>query len=148
MNNLLFWGFPKRCLNCQGSRGLGFTVKDWEKQTSDFSGGWRMRIELAKLLLKKPDVLLLDEPTNHLDIESIVWLEKFLKSYAGAVILVSHDKAFLNAVCNRSIEIQSAKIYDFKGNYNKYLSQRELMLEQQLAEFMIRRKRGKDLEIL
>ncbi len=125
--------------------GLGFRSEDWEKQTSDFSGGWRMRIELAKLLLKKPDVLLLDEPTNHLDIESIVWLEKFLKTYGGAVILVSHDKAFLNAVCNRSIEIQSAKIYDFKGNYDKYLSQRELMLEQQLAELANQEKEKKRL---
>ncbi len=128
--------------------GLGFKSSDWEKQTSDFSGGWRMRIELAKLLLKKPDVLLLDEPTNHLDIESIVWLEKFLKSYAGAVVLVSHDKAFLNAVCNRSIEIQSGKIYDFKGNYDKYLSQRELMLEQQLAEFTNQAKEKKRLNDL
>lgn len=128
--------------------GLGFTATDWEKQTSDFSGGWRMRIELAKLLLKKPDVLLLDEPTNHLDIESIVWLEKFLKTYGGAVILVSHDKAFLNAVCNRSIEIQSAKIYDFKGNYDKYLAQRELMLEQQLAEFTNQAKEKKRLNDL
>lgn len=128
--------------------GLGFTTKDWEKQTSEFSGGWRMRIELAKLLLKKPDILLLDEPTNHLDIESIVWLEKFLKSYAGAVILVSHDKAFLNAVCNRSIEIQSAKIYDYKGNYDKYLSQRELLLEQQLAEFTNQAKEKKRLNDL
>lgn len=128
--------------------GLGFKSSDWEKQTSDFSGGWRMRIELAKLLLKKPDVLLLDEPTNHLDIESIVWLEKFLKSYTGAVVLVSHDKAFLNAVCNRSIEIQSGKIYDFKGNYDKYLSQRELMLEQQLAEFTNQAKEKKRLNDL
>lgn len=128
--------------------GLGFTTKDWEKQTSEFSGGWRMRIELAKLLLKKPDILLLDEPTNHLDIESIVWLEKFLKSYAGAVILVSHDKAFLNAVCNRSIEIQSAKIYDYKGNYDKYLAQRELLLEQQLAEFTNQAKEKKRLNDL
>lgn len=128
--------------------GLGFSNEDWNRQTSDFSGGWRMRIELAKLLLKKPDILLLDEPTNHLDIESIVWLEKFLKSYAGAVILVSHDKAFLNAVCNRSIEIQSAKIYDFKGNYDKYLSQRELLLEQQLAEYTNQAKEKKRLNDL
>ncbi|MGB0871197.1 MAG: ABC-F family ATP-binding cassette domain-containing protein [Flavobacteriales bacterium] len=125
--------------------GLGFTKSDWDKQTSEFSGGWRMRIELAKLLLKKPDVLLLDEPTNHLDIESIVWLEKFLKTYPGSVILVSHDKAFLNAVCNRSIEIQSAKIYDYKGNYDKYLSQRELLLEQQLAELTNQAKEKKRL---
>lgn len=125
--------------------GLGFSKSDWDKQTSEFSGGWRMRIELAKLLLKKPDVLLLDEPTNHLDIESIVWLEKFLKTYPGSVILVSHDKAFLNAVCNRSIEIQSAKIYDYKGNYDKYLSQRELLLEQQLAELTNQAKEKKRL---
>lgn len=128
--------------------GLGFKTEDWNRPTSDFSGGWRMRIELAKLLLKRPDILLLDEPTNHLDIESIVWLEKFLKTYSGAVVLVSHDKAFLNAVCNRSIEIQSAKIYDFKGNYDKYLSQRELMLEQQLAELANQEKEKKRLNDL
>jgi ATP-binding cassette subfamily F protein 3 len=128
--------------------GLGFKEGDWQKDTKDFSGGWRMRIELAKLLLKQPDILLLDEPTNHLDIESIVWLEKFLVSYPGAVILVSHDKKFLDQVCNRSIEIQSGKIYDYKGNYTKYLQQRELLLEQQLAAFQNQLKEKKRLETL
>ena len=85
--------------------GLGFTNDDFEKQTNEFSGGWRMRLELAKLLLQKPDVLLLDEPTNHLDIESIVWLENWLKNYTGAVVLVSHDRAFLDAVTNRTIDL-------------------------------------------
>ncbi|MGB0884651.1 MAG: ribosomal protection-like ABC-F family protein [Flavobacteriales bacterium] len=128
--------------------GLGFKQSEWEQETSSFSGGWRMRIELAKLLLKKPDILLLDEPTNHLDMESIIWLEKFLKTYPGAVMLVSHDKAFLNAVCNRSIEIQSKKIYDFKGNYDKYLSQRALLFEQQSAAItnqIAEKKRLKEL---
>jgi ATP-binding cassette subfamily F protein 3 len=101
--------------------GLGFLRSDFTRQTSEFSGGWRMRIELAKILLKRPDVFLLDEPTNHLDIESIQWLEDFLKSYNGAVVLVSHDRAFLDAVTNRTIEITLGRIYDFKSNYSRYL---------------------------
>ena len=97
-------------------RGLGFDRKDFDRQTAEFSGGWRMRIELAKLLLQKPDILLLDEPTNHLDIEAIMWLEEFMETYAGAVLLISHDKTFLDNVTNRTIEISNQKIYDYKTN--------------------------------
>ena len=99
--------------------GLGFSKDDFSKQTSELSGGWRMRIELAKILLKKPNVLLLDEPTNHLDIESIQWLEDFLKDYPGALVLISHDRAFLDAVTNRTIEISVGKAYDYKVPYSK-----------------------------
>jgi ATP-binding cassette subfamily F protein 3 len=129
-------------------KGLGFQSKDLERQTEDFSGGWRMRIELGKLLLQKPDVLLLDEPTNHLDIESIIWLEKYLKGYPGAVLLVSHDKRFLDLVCNRTIEIQNGRIYDVKGNYSKYLIQRAEMMEQQLAAMKNQEKEIKKTEEL
>ena len=122
--------------------GLGFTSEDLKKLTDTFSGGWRMRIELAKVLLSNPDVLLLDEPTNHLDIESIVWLENFLKSYAGAVILVSHDRAFLDQVTNRTLEISNRKAYDYKAPYTKYLQLRQERLEQQLAV-----KKNQDKEI-
>jgi ATP-binding cassette, subfamily F, member 3 len=112
--------------------GLGFERSDFNRHTSEFSGGWRMRVELAKLLLKKPDVFLLDEPTNHLDIESIQWLEDFLKNYNGAIVLVSHDKAFMDAVCNRTIEISLGKITDQKMNYSKFMiwktEQREVQL--------------------
>ena len=111
--------------------GLGFTRKDFTRQTSEFSGGWRMRIELAKILLQQPDVLLLDEPTNHLDIESIQWLESFLQRSSSAVMLVSHDKAFLNAVTNRTIEISLGKTYDYRVNYSKYLILRAENREQQ-----------------
>ena len=113
-------------------QGLGFLRKDFDKATDTFSGGWRMRIELAKLLLQSNDVLLLDEPTNHLDIESIIWLENFLKSYAGAVVIVSHDKMFLDNVTNRTIEISLGRIYDYNKPYSKYLVQREEIKEQQL----------------
>lgn len=113
--------------------GLGFTRKDFEKLTDTFSGGWRMRIELAKLLLQNNDILLLDEPTNHLDIESIIWLESFLNSYPGCVILVSHDKMFLDNVTNRTIEISLGRIYDYKKPYSKYLELRGELREQQLA---------------
>lgn len=122
--------------------GLGFQSDDLKKLTDTFSGGWRMRIELAKVLLSNPDVLLLDEPTNHLDIESIVWLENFLKSYSGAVILVSHDRAFLDQVTNRTIEIANRKVYDYKAPYTKYLRLREERLEQQVAV-----KKNQDKEI-
>ena len=105
--------------------GLGFTQYDFERQTTEFSGGWRMRIELAKILLIKPDLLLLDEPTNHLDIESIIWLEKWLKNYSGAVVLVSHDRFFLDASTNRTIEVAFSKINDYKASYSKYLNLRE-----------------------
>lgn len=113
--------------------GLGFKREDFDKLTEDFSGGWRMRIELAKLLLQRNDILLLDEPTNHLDIESIVWLERFLQTYEGAVILVSHDKMFLDNTTNRTIEISFGRIYDYKKPYSEYLVHRALLQEQQIA---------------
>ena len=105
--------------------GLGFTQYDFERQTTEFSGGWRMRIELAKILLMKPDLLLLDEPTNHLDIESIMWLERWLKNYSGAVVLVSHDRLFLDASTNRTIEVAFSSINDYKASFTKYLTLRE-----------------------
>lgn len=113
--------------------GLGFERKDFTRLTDEFSGGWRMRIELAKLLLQKPNVLLLDEPTNHLDIESIQWLEDFLKNYYGAIIMVSHDKAFLDNITVRTIEISMGRIFDYKANYSKYLQLRKERREQQSA---------------
>lgn len=113
--------------------GLGFKRDDFNKLTDTFSGGWRMRIELTKLLLQNNDILLLDEPTNHLDIESIIWLENFLKSFSGAVVLVSHDKMFLDNVTNRTVEISLGKIYDFNKPYTQYLVLREEMREMQLA---------------
>ncbi len=126
--------------------GLGFTRSDFTRSTSEFSGGWRMRIELAKILLKKPNVFLLDEPTNHLDIESIEWLEEFLKDYAGAVVLVSHDRAFLDNVTNRTVEISLGKIYDYKVNYTKYLELRVERREQQMAAFRNQQKMIQDTE--
>ena len=111
--------------------GLGFKSSEFEKPTSQFSGGWRMRIELAKLLLKENDILLLDEPTNHLDIDSIIWFEQFLMKYKGAVLLVSHDKLFLDNVTNRTIEIVQKQIYDFKKSYSNYLKLRQELIEQQ-----------------
>lgn len=114
-------------------QGLGFAREDFDKLTDTFSGGWRMRIELAKLLLQNNDVLLLDEPTNHLDIESIIWLESFLKNYAGVVVIVSHDKMFLDNVTNRTIEISLGRIYDYNKPYSKYLVLRKEIREQQLA---------------
>ena len=113
--------------------GLGFKSSEFNKQTSTLSGGWRMRIELAKLLLQDNDVLLLDEPTNHLDIDSIIWFESFLKNYSGAVLIVSHDKMFLDNITNRTIEISFGKIYDYKKPYSEYLVLREEMREQQIA---------------
>ena len=127
-------------------KGLGFTPKDFVRQTDEFSGGWRMRIELAKILLTKSDLLLLDEPTNHLDIESIQWLEDFLKVYPGAVVLISHDKAFLDHVTTRTIEISLGKIYDYKTYYSKYLEQRQERREQQLAAFTNQQKQIADTE--
>lgn len=126
--------------------GLGFERSDFDRQTSEFSGGWRMRIELAKILLKKPDVLLLDEPTNHLDIESIQWLENFLKSSGGAVILVSHDRAFIDAVTNRTIEISLGKIYDYKVPYSEYVKLRKERREQQLRAFENQQKQIQSTE--
>ena len=113
-------------------QGLGFKRDDFDKKTDTFSGGWRMRIELAKLLLQSNDVLLLDEPTNHLDIESIIWLEQFLKNFTGAVVIVSHDKMFLDNVTNRTIEISLGRIYDYNKPYSKYLVLRGEMKQQQL----------------
>ena len=112
-------------------QGLGFERQDFFKNTDTFSGGWRMRIELAKLLLQDNDLLLLDEPTNHLDIESIIWLEDFLKSFSGAVVIVSHDKMFLNNVTNRTIDISLGRIYDFNKPYSKYLILRDEIKSQQ-----------------
>ncbi len=126
--------------------GLGFEREDFDRQTSEFSGGWRMRIELAKILLQKPNVFLLDEPTNHLDIESIQWLENFLKDYPGAVVLVSHDRAFLDNVTNRTVEISLGKLYDYKVNYSKYLELRKERREQQIAAFRNQQKMIQDTE--
>lgn len=114
-------------------QGLGFKREEFNNLTDTFSGGWRMRIELAKLLLQNNDVLLLDEPTNHLDIESIIWLEQFLRTYPGAVVIISHDKMFLDNVTNRTIEISLGKIYDFNKPYSEYLVLREELREMQLA---------------
>ncbi len=126
--------------------GLGFERTDFNRPTSEFSGGWRMRIELAKIILQKPDVFLLDEPTNHLDIESIQWLEDFLKDYKGAVVLVSHDKAFLNAVCNRTIEISLGKIIDQKMNYSKFIVWKQEQKEIHLAAYRNQQKMIEDTE--
>ena len=126
--------------------GLGFKRSDFTRQTSEFSGGWRMRIELAKILLKRPDVFLLDEPTNHLDIESIQWLEDFLRTYNGAVVLVSHDRAFLDAITNRTVEITLGRIYDFKSNYSKYLILRKELKETQMAAYVNQQKMIADTE--
>jgi ATP-binding cassette, subfamily F, member 3 len=126
--------------------GLGFSRDDFKRSTAEFSGGWRMRIELAKLLLKKPDIFLLDEPTNHLDIESIQWLEDFLKNYNGAIMLVSHDKAFLDNVTNRTVEISLGRIYDYKANYSKYVTLRAERREQQVAAFRNQQKMIQDTE--
>ncbi|MDG1475668.1 MAG: ABC-F family ATP-binding cassette domain-containing protein, partial [Vicingaceae bacterium] len=127
-------------------KGLGFSPEDFTRLTDDFSGGWRMRIELAKILLSNADVLLLDEPTNHLDIESIQWLEDFLKVYHGGVVLVSHDRAFLDGVTNRTIEISLGKIFDYKTYYTKYLSQRQERRDQQMAAYTNQQKQIQDTE--
>ncbi|MCF6278736.1 MAG: ABC-F family ATP-binding cassette domain-containing protein [Flavobacteriaceae bacterium] len=129
-------------------QGLGFKREDFDKLTDTFSGGWRMRIELAKLLLQNNDILLLDEPTNHLDIESIIWLESFLKNYAGAVMLVSHDKMFLDNVTNRTIEISLGQIYDFKKPYSQYLALRGEIREKQLQAQKNQEKEIKATELL
>lgn len=126
--------------------GLGFNRSDFDRPTSEFSGGWRMRIELAKMLLKNPDVLLLDEPTNHLDIESIQWLERFLVSKAKAVVLVSHDRAFIDNVTNRTIEISLGKIYDYSVNYSKYVELRKERLEQQMRAYSNQQKQIAETE--
>lgn len=126
--------------------GLGFDRKDFSRPTAEFSGGWRMRIELAKLLLTRPDVLLLDEPTNHLDIESIQWMENFLITKANAVVLVSHDRAFIDNVTNRTIEISLGKIYDYSVNYSKYVVLRQERLEQQMRAYQNQQKQIQDTE--
>ncbi|MDE7111392.1 MAG: ABC-F family ATP-binding cassette domain-containing protein [Muribaculaceae bacterium] len=126
--------------------GLGFTREDFDRPTSEFSGGWRMRIELAKLLLRRPDVLLLDEPTNHLDIESIQWLEQFLIQKAGAVVLVSHDRAFIDNVTNRTIEISLGRIYDYAVNYSKYVVLHQERIEQQMRAYQNQQKQIADTE--
>ena len=114
-------------------KGLGFNQNEIKKPYSSFSGGWKMRVELAKLLIQKPGVVLLDEPTNHLDIESIQWLERYLKSYAGIILLISHDKQFLDNITNRTIELANGKLYDYKSNYSKYLQLREEEIVTQIA---------------
>ncbi len=126
--------------------GLGFERSDFERPTSQFSGGWRMRIELAKLLLRRPDVLLLDEPTNHLDIESIQWLEAFLKNRNGALLLVSHDRAFIDNVTNRTIEISLGKIYDYKVSYSQFVELRKERVEQQMRAYENQQKLIHDTE--
>ena len=124
--------------------GLGFRESDLERSTREFSGGWRMRIELAKILLRAPDIFLLDEPTNHLDIESIQWLESFLSQYHGAVLLISHDRTFLDKVTNRTLEISLGKIYDYAVSYSKYVSLRKERREQQLAAYRNQQKQIED----
>lgn len=126
--------------------GLGFERTDFNRPTSEFSGGWRMRIELAKLLLKRPDVLLLDEPTNHLDIESIQWLEQFLQQKARAVIIVSHDRAFIDNVCRRTIEISCGKIYDYKVPYSQFVELRKERVEQQMRAYLNQQKQIADIK--
>lgn len=126
--------------------GLGFERSDFTRPTAEFSGGWRMRIELAKILLLRPDVLLLDEPTNHLDIESIQWLENFLMTKAKAVVLVSHDRAFIDNVTNRTIEISLGKIYDYNVNYSKFVELRAERIEQQMRAYANQQKQIKDTE--
>ena len=126
--------------------GLGFERSDFDRPTSEFSGGWRMRIELAKLLLRRPDVLLLDEPTNHLDIESIQWLETFLKNRNGALLLVSHDRAFIDNVTNRTIEISLGKIYDYKVSYSQFVELRKERVEQQMRAYENQQKLIHDTE--
>ena len=128
--------------------GLGFSQYDFSRQSSEFSGGWRMRIELAKILLQKPDVLLLDEPTNHLDIESIIWLERWLKKYSGSIILVSHDRFFLDSITNRTIEISFGSINDYKASYTKYLTLREDRIEKQIQAKKNQDKYIKETKVL
>ena len=126
--------------------GLGFRREDFDRPTSEFSGGWRMRVELAKILLKRPDVLLLDEPTNHLDIESIQWLEQFMQTKARAVVLVSHDRAFLDNVTGRTIEISCGKAYDYKVNYSNFLELRRERVAQQMRAYENQQKQIADIE--
>lgn len=126
--------------------GLGFKRSDLDRQSSEFSGGWRMRIELAKLLLRNPDVLLLDEPTNHLDIESIGWLEDFINTQAKAVVLISHDRAFIDSVTTRTIELTMGRIYDYKVNYSKYVELRQERRQQQIHAWEAQQKQIAEIE--
>lgn len=121
-------------------QGLGFKRSDFNRQTSEFSGGWRMRIELVKILLQKPDLILLDEPTNHVDIESVIWLENFLVNKAKAVVVISHDRAFIDNITNRTIEVTMGKIYDYKANYSHYLTLREERRAHQLKAYQEQQK--------
>ncbi|MDO4771150.1 ribosomal protection-like ABC-F family protein [Porphyromonas sp.] len=127
-------------------KGLGFVDTDFDRQTSEFSGGWRMRIELAKMLLSRPDLLLLDEPTNHLDMESIIWLETFLKSTSAAVVMVSHDRKFLDNTTTRTIELSLGRAYDYKASYSHYVTLREERYQQQLRAYDNQQKMIKDTE--
>ena len=120
--------------------GLGFEVKDFDRSCATFSGGWQMRIELAKLLLRQPDLLMLDEPTNHLDIESLTWLENFLQNYQGAILLISHDRAFLDAITNRTFELSMRRLTTYAGNYSRYLAERDARREQQQAAYENQKK--------
>lgn len=121
-------------------KGLGFKQSDFTRQTNEFSGGWRMRIELAKILLKKPDLILLDEPTNHIDIESVIWLEDFLVNKANAVIVISHDRAFIDNITNRTIEVTMGRIYDYKANYSHYLQLRQERRSHQIKAYQEQQK--------
>ncbi len=129
-------------------KGLGFSRSDFDRPLNEFSGGWKMRVELAKILLTAPDLLLLDEPTNHLDIESIQWLEQFLKNYSGAMILISHDVAFLDGVTNRTVEIINGNIRDYNSNYTGYVEQREIIVEKQMQDARNQEKYIKNTEQL
>jgi len=120
--------------------GLGFKREDLSRQTSEFSGGWRMRIELAKILLQKPDLILLDEPTNHIDIESVIWLEDFLLNKAKAVLVISHDKAFIDNITNRTVEVTMGRIYDYKANYSLYLDLRKERRDGQIKAYKEQQK--------
>jgi len=126
--------------------GLGFVREDFHRPTREFSGGWRMRVELAKILLRRPDIILLDEPTNHLDIESIQWLEQFLQQKAKAVMLVSHDRAFIDNVCRRTLEISCGKIYDYKVNYSQFVELRKERVEQQMRAYENQQKQIADIK--
>ena len=121
-------------------KGLGFKQEDMNRQTSEFSGGWRMRIELVKILLQRPDLILLDEPTNHIDIESVLWLEDFLFNKANAVIVISHDRAFIDNITNRTIEVTMGRIYDYKASYSHYIELRKERRETQLKAFKEQKK--------
>jgi len=127
-------------------KGLGFEQSDFDRPTHELSGGWRMRIELAKIILRRPNVFLLDEPTNHLDIESIEWLEDYLKNYSGAVVIISHDRKFLDSITTRTVEISWGKIYDYKANYSKYKELRKDRMQQQIASFENQQKKIKETE--